>query len=427
MSGLRSRGLCLTAVFAGLVAVGAARAQSSDSRDLLDEVRRRAQVAAQKVENDVRDALREAQQLTPAEAADRLRQALADLDADTALTAERRESLRRTLRDRLRQAEAQAALATTRPTTTRPLTRRVAEERREAEQARVAREITAARSLYRDGKTDEATRAANETAQRNAGNPAALASRQVHSVNDQLAAARRLQETRDRGVGGTMRDVERSAVLPSGDMDFPRDWKDRTKGRSNAVPLTPKEQELVRALNTPVTVSYKGTRFEDVIDHLQTLTNQPILVDRGAMDEAQVTYDTPVSVQVKGVAFRTLLRKVLGEVGLTYVIKDETLYVTSAIKARDMMVVRSYYVGDLATSLNPWGNWSPAPYLPTLNQLQTGQNMAQLIELIQSSVDPASWKVNGGHGTIAYNPATMSLVIKQSAEVHALIGGGLLR
>ena len=56
------------------------------------------------------------------------------------------------------------------------------------------------------------------------------------------------------------------------------------------------------------------------------------------------------------------------------------------------------------------------------------EGVKQLIELIQTSVDPQSWQVNGGGGAITFHAPSMSLVIKQSTEVHALLGsGGLLR
>jgi len=209
-------------------------------------------------------------------------------------------------------------------------------------------------------------------------------------------------------------------------MDFPRDWKERTKNRSASVPLSPKERAIIVALNSPITVNFNNSRLEDVIEYLQTFTGQPILTDKTALDEAQVTYDTPVSVQVKGVALRTLLRKVLSEFGLTYVVKDQAIQITSAAKARDMMVVRSYYIGDIVANINGVLGSFPLLNIPQ-QQLQTMQNIGQLIDMVQTSVEPASWKSRGGEGTITYHPASMSLVIKQSAEVHAILAGGLFK
>ncbi len=45
----------------------------------------------------------------------------------------------------------------------------------------------------------------------------------------------------------------------------------------------------------------------------------------------------------------------------------------------------------------------------------------QLIQLIQSIVQPRSWSTAGGEGDVAYFPLTMSLVVSQTPEVHAEI------
>jgi type II secretory pathway component GspD/PulD (secretin) len=42
----------------------------------------------------------------------------------------------------------------------------------------------------------------------------------------------------------------------------------------------------------------------------------------------------------------------------------------------------------------------------------------KLIDLIVSTVEPASWKQNGGHGKISYEPVSKSLVIHQSIDAH---------
>src|SRR5262249_51383847 len=99
-----------------------------------------------------------------------------------------------------------------------------------------------------------------------------------------------------------------------------------------------------------------------------------------------------------------LLRKILADLGLTYVVKDEVIEVVSPQKARSMMSVRTYYVGDLAA--NRW-------------------QAAVLIDLIQSTIEPESWRANGGAGALGYPPLTRSLVIKQTSEFHSALSGAL--
>ena len=119
----------------------------------------------------------------------------------------------------------------------------------------------------------------------------------------------------------------------------------------------------------------------------------------------------------KNVTLRTVLRKVLGDLGLAYIIKDGSIQVTTPLRAKETLTVRTYYLGDMALVTDF--------RLPAvLTQLQAVQNASQIIDAIQSSIDPQSWRANGGTGTILFDPRTLSLVVKQSAEVHFMLGGG---
>jgi hypothetical protein len=176
--------------------------------------------------------------------------------------------------------------------------------------------------------------------------------------------------------------------------------------------LTKKEKAILRILNSVISVDFKDQSFEAVVDYLQDKTGQPILVDKQALADASIEYETPVTIKLKKVSVRTLLRKLLHDLGLTYVIKDEIIQVTSYKRAKEMMTVRTYPVGDLVMFDPTTGQVLP----PALIMLQA----KQLIDLIKGTVDPDSWGggENGGGGTIVFNLATKSLVVKQSAEIH---------
>ena len=84
---------------------------------------------------------------------------------------------------------------------------------------------------------------------------------------------------------------------------------------------------------------------------------QSILLDPEALKEVDATYDSPVTLDAKAVSLRTAMKKILAEVGLTYIIKEETIFVTSLARARDTMVVKRYYIGDILASMG--GNSLP--------------------------------------------------------------------
>jgi hypothetical protein len=412
-----------------LASLAAAQAPGAGDTDFAGQVRRANEIAAQKLEADVREALRTATRLAAsnaAQAVEQLKGALARVTDDTALAQGRRAALTRLLQERIRITQAEADRAAAKAESQQETTgRRADEARRRADHAKLARILSGIKVLVDEGKTGEAGRTIDDLAQRNPDNPAVQAARRTNTVADQLAHSQRLQNERDRGFMGVTRSVEQSALPPTHDMEFPKDWKERTKNRLTTVPLTAKERAILQALDSMVSVNFKEARLEAVIDFLQNHTRQPIVLDKLALQEADVTYESPVTVQLNNVTVRTVLRKILRDLGLTYVIKEQTIHVTTAVKARDMMVVRTYYIGDVIT--NPtFGNFGFG-FPPGFNQLQALQNAQQITELIQNAIDPDSWQTRNGPGTIVFHPATMSLVVRQSAEVHALLGGGLLR
>jgi hypothetical protein len=154
------------------------------------------------------------------------------------------------------------------------------------------------------------------------------------------------------------------------------------------------------------------------MDYFQKVMGVPVIVDPLAMVEAGITNESPINLSTNKIATRTILKKLLAELALTYVIKDEAVYVTTAARAKEMMTVRTYYVGDLAGVMD-------VRFGPFLNQFKAQQNLAMLVNLIIQTIEPSSWEINGGNGAITFEPITMSLVVKQSAEVHYMMRNGL--
>lgn len=415
-----------------LVTAVAAQAPRDRRRDANDDYRRRQEVAAQKVEFDVRAALRAAQQLAqkePEKAVARLEKLLAQLEDDAILPEKRREALKRMLRDRIRvinadrdKSDQEVAAKTEKEIRTD--IRRVLEEQRTKAQKDITSTMDRISALKKEGKSDEAARLAADLARRHPDTPAVQAEKRIASTAEQVDKNRSDRTERGRRFNDALRNVAESAVPPSDDITFPKDWKERIKKRKGTLtPLTAKEKAIKQALASTITVNYKDSRFEDVIEHIATLINQPIVLDKSDLADAQVTYETPITLKVKGVTVRTILRKILNELGLTYVIKDEVIQVMSIERAKTMLVTRIYPVSDLLVGM---GMWNEIPLFgPGLNELQIMQNVTQLIELIESTVDTDSWKKNGGTGTVVFHAPSMSLIVRTTAEVHNMLGSGI--
>lgn len=400
-------------------------AQAPDN-ELLQRKVAEQKVAAQKLEKDVADAIAESRRVAasnPARALETLKRALAQLEGDTLLTDERRAALTKQLKARIRlYGNDSERLPPNQP----GVSRRADEEAQAAEDRAIQRTLQIVAQLKRQGKTVEAARIAHDLARRFPRNPAANAARAATTTNDNLASSNDLRNEANYRFNGAMVSVDRSKLPPIGDIEFPKDWNTRIKKRKglNEPLLTPKEQAIVKALGTVIpVVNYDNARFEDVIQDVSTKMGQPIVIDRNALNDAQINSDTPISLKIRGVTSRTLLRKILGDYGLAYVVKGEVIQVLSAEKAKELMVTRTYYLGDLLAG----GTFAQAGILfnQGLDQIQAMQNVVNIIGLIQSSVDPSSWQANGGQGTITFAGGQMGLIIRQSAEVHGMLGGML--
>jgi hypothetical protein len=405
---------CLWAAltFLGLLWAGPVGAQDRDS-DSLDRVKKQAEVAAQKTETDIRLAVRSAQRLAatdPAGAAEKLRQVLDRVDSDTTLSDSRRAALKHMVRDRIR------VLALGDEPAGADKKARLADARRDTSDASSEQETTkrlmeGIKRLQKEGKLAESSRQAADLAAQKPDSPAAQALQRTTSTANQLAANRQLRDGIDRGAADSLRGVDRSAAAGDEDITYPRDWKQRTSGRksSNAVPLTARERSILHALDSEVSLRFQNSRFQDVIEYLETITGLPIAVSQAALEEGGVTYDTPVTLRLKGVSVRFALRKLLADLGLGYVIRNETVEIVTAAQARENQVTRVHYIGDLLFGGPVHRAWQAA----------------QLIDLIQSTVDPQSWQGKGGTGTIFYDDVRRALVIKQNAELQPVLSSGL--
>jgi hypothetical protein len=199
------------------------------------------------------------------------------------------------------------------------------------------------------------------------------------------------------------------------DIPIPLDWLEKSKRRTE-VKMTAQERAIMRALNTVFSPDLTEAPLSAFIDWMQKKMDVSITVDNEALAEAKVKHSEPVTIQVKALG-RSILKKVLGQLDLTYVIKDNAILITTPGRAREMTAVRTYHLGDLAGVVDVrWG--------AVLSRQQARQNVLVIANLIQSSFDPKSWAPEGP-GKVLFDPVNMALVIRQSAEVHFMIGAAL--
>jgi hypothetical protein len=221
------------------------------------------------------------------------------------------------------------------------------------------------------------------------------------------------------GRNSALNEVDKSAIPEPGNIRFDKErWLKISKLRATAQKTTAKERAIFRALDSTLNADYSDKfTFEEVIEHLRKVSKVDIVVDKRALEEAGVSYETTVKLKMK-TSMRTVLKRILADLNLAYVVKDEAILITSRERASQMTTTRTYYLGDLAAATG-------GRYPPYISRALAIQNINNMIQNITSTIDPQSWKVNNPDavGTIAFDPVTMSLTIKQVAEIHYKLGG----
>ncbi|MFO0809739.1 MAG: hypothetical protein U0746_14040 [Gemmataceae bacterium] len=360
-------------------------------------------------EAEYRLSLRTAERLAQsdvAKATDELHRLVGLLEGDRQLPSSRREQLLRIANDRLRVLTSPIPADIPGPT---PKVLLTAEATRKAEEwAKVKASLDTATSLIKQGKSAEAAKHMQQLAALYQQSVAVSTLAGIVETNDRRATDAATRTIKEKGTLDVLAGIDRSAASPKGDVEFAKDFKERTAKRQADTKPTAEEMKILKALDTPVTAPFSNSKLQDAVDYLSTLMGMPVVFDPAAMDELKIGYDTPVNFATKRpVSARSVLKAVLGQAGLTYVVRDGQVFATTPERAKAFLVTKTYYLGDL---VKPIGFLSGG---------FEGFNALQLIDSIVNSVDPDSWDIRGGPGTIRYYAPTMSLVVRASVEVHA--------
>jgi hypothetical protein len=241
---------------------------------------------------------------------------------------------------------------------------------------------------------------------------------EIEAMRDRIAALKGYKREAAEGRLKTFSKVEKSAMPQSETYKFPpaKEWAALTKRRSAGAKMTAREKAIMAGLAKPYKVDFDRQPFQDVIDHLRKTTGLRFTVDKHGLEEAGANYDTPITLK-NDLSLRSILKKINGELGLAYVIKDETILITSKARASKMTTLKQYYLGDLVATPNIFAD-------PITSRLVMAERVNMLVSQIYN-IDPESWQVKNpdAAGVITFNPATMSLMVRQTAEMHFRMAG----
>jgi hypothetical protein len=374
-----------------------------------------ADVAARGTEAEIRMALKEAQRLASndaAKATEKLKAVQTRLENERALPAERREQLKRIVVDRLRVVAAGPATEEQIPVAPRNLDA----EQKSADLARLRSGLEDADALRKSGQTEAANQRFAELLKSFSHDLVAKTEIIGQQTVARKAEADAIRQDKERGTLSTLNSVDRAGVMPRGDVEFPKDWKEKIAKRKADTAPTAEELRILRALETTTDARFKDSRLEDTVDYLSTLIGLPIILDKAALDELRLTYDTPVNFAVKKpLSARAAMRAIFRGLGLTYVVRDGVVFVTTVERAKAHLVTKTYFVGDLIM---------PIGFLDFNSE---ALNVTMLIDMIVHMIDPESWEFRGGPGMIRYYAPTRSIIVRQSAEIQTMMKQSLYK
>ncbi|MFM8290127.1 MAG: hypothetical protein ACKOC4_00320, partial [Planctomycetia bacterium] len=152
--------------------------------------------------------------------------------------------------------------------------------------------------------------------------------------------------------------------------------------------------------------SFAETPLRDVVAHIKDGLGLPIAIDMKALEDAGIDLETPISLDASAGTFRSTLRRILDPIGLTWMVRDECLLITTRETAVENLAVRLYPL--------PCAAASDADADP----------LAPLVDVIQNTTGGvAAWADFGGHGTVRPSPDGAGLVIAQTEETHDEVEG----
>ena len=181
-------------------------------------------------------------------------------------------------------------------------------------------------------------------------------------------------------------------------------------------------------LDQLVSFNLKGVPLKTVVDRLSKASGLRFVIDKEALAQEGVTPTDPVSIELDQISVRSLLPLLLKPLRLGGKVNNsDTVVITSLVKSHGRLIPATYAVADLVVgvperlTLDLTKGASSSLQTDIRTDSQFGEATVafdELAELITTTVEPDSWKEAGGEGTIRTSETTLSLVIRQTQQVH---------
>jgi len=152
-------------------------------------------------------------------------------------------------------------------------------------------------------------------------------------------------------------------------------------------------ERIIDALGFHGSCSLVAVPLEEAAEELSDMHGIPIVVDKRALEEIGLSLDTPVNLSLMHGTLRSFLRRMLRELDLTYMIKDQVLQITTVEAAEQNLGIQMYRLPD-----------------------NLREKSGEVLTALQAAVVPDTWNTQGGpsSGTTIDHV----LIISTTSDVH---------
>ena len=173
-------------------------------------------------------------------------------------------------------------------------------------------------------------------------------------------------------------------------------------------------QEMQMKLEEKLSIEFINTPLRDVISFLQEKSKMNFYLDKHAPE-------INIDIKLNDVPLSVILDYILPE-GLGYVVKANIVHVTV-----EPLELRVYDVRDLLINLEDRQSLEAQTDTPAFEEgtaaagesKDTFDRVNEIINLITSTIEPASWSVNDGTGMIAAREGILGdIVVTHSVDIH---------
>jgi type II secretory pathway component GspD/PulD (secretin) len=328
-----------------------------------------------------------------------------------------------------------------------------ARDARDKKEQQIKEMIDRVRALQLELKYTEALQIVDQILFLDPINPAGLLLRDVLSDARLFREYNKIQG-RINNMFGTARENNGRATIadPEGIVTFSDDWPAISAQRGEPLQFaeSPENLKVLSVLDTKrAPARFDDNSLKDVLDYFRNVANVNMDVDWGALETANITQDTTVTLSLTNVPIKTAMDRIFDKLGEDaaerpgWAVEDGVLVVstqsqlnkrksTEIYDVRDLLIEVPDYTDapqfDLNAVLGGSQGGGQSPFRQTNNQRQnedrrTLQERAEdVINLITQLVDYDGWRENGGDvGFI--NNYQGSLIITNTPKNHRAISG----